>query len=106
MVFFYMDFIKGKPSSIVTVQSQANYSQIMEAVSTNQIHNKTLRAVVNMCRANPDKVVCVIYRSYENSVLMIFGEKPVCVQLEGSKLQNIMGKHSKDETIYVFTYVK
>lgn len=101
-----MDFIKGKPTSIVTVKSPASYSQIMSAVSRNQIPDKTLRAVVNMCRTNPDKVLCVLYKSFENSVLMIFGEKPVCVRLEGSKLEDIMEKHSKDDNIYVFTYVK
>jgi hypothetical protein len=101
-----MEFLKGKPTSILTVNSEANYSQIMQAIHMRDIPNKTLRAVVNMCKTNPDKVLCVVYKSFENSVLMIFGKKPVCVQLEGSKLQDIMGKHSKGENLYVFTYVK
>ena len=80
-----MEILKGKPASIVTVTSPANYGQIMQAIHMNQIPDKTLRAVVTMCRSNPEKVLCVIYKSFENSVLMVFGEKPVCVQLEGSK---------------------
>lgn len=101
-----MEFLRGKPNSILTVNSKAEYSEIMAAIQRNQIPDKTLRAVVNMCRTNPDKVMVVVYKSFENSILMIFGKKPVCVQVEGSKLEDIMGKHSKGETIYVFTYVK
>ena len=100
-----MEILKQKPASIMTVRSPATYEDIMSAIHANNIPNKTLRAVVNMCKANPSEVFFVVYRSYENSVLMIFGEKPVCVQVEGSKLESLMNHHSKEDNIYVFTYV-
>jgi len=101
-----MEILRGKPTSVTAVQSDASYDQIMAAIHHNQIPDKTLRAVVTTCRANPDKVLFVIYRAYSDKVLLVFGEKPVCVELEGSKLQQIMSAHCRDNRIYVFSYVK
>jgi len=101
-----MELLRGKPTSVTAVQSDASYDQIMAAIHYNQIPDKTLRAVVTTCRANPDKVMFVIYRAYSHKVLLVFGSKPVCVELEGSKLQEIMNAHCRDNRIYVFSYVK
>ena len=75
-------------------------------ISTNNIPDKHLRAAVTMCQTNPSSVIFVIYKSYENSILMLFGEKPYCIRLEGSKLENLMDRHSKEDYTYLFTYVK
>lgn len=101
-----MDFLKGKPRSILPIKSQATYNNIVYAIENNHLNNKHLRAVVNLCRTNPETVMVVIYKSFENSILMVFGQKPVCLQCEGSNLEIIMNRHSKEDYIYVFTYVK
>lgn len=101
-----LDILKGKPRSIIPVKSAATYDHIMEAISTNNIPDKHLRAAVTMCQTNPSSVIFVIYKSYENSILMLFGEKPYCIRLEGSKLENLMDRHSKEDYTYLFTYVK
>ena len=101
-----MDFLKEKPRSIISIKSQATYSNIVNAIENNNLSNKHLRAVVNLCRSNPDSVMVVIYKSFENSILTVFGKKPVCVQCEGSNLEILMNRHSKEDYIYVFTYVK
>ena len=101
-----LKILQGKPASVISVVSEASYGNIMKAISEKQLSDKHLRAVVNMCRTNPQTVICVIYKSFENSVLLLFGEKPVCIQVEGSKLESLMSNHSKDGHIYVFTYVK
>jgi hypothetical protein len=100
------EILKGKPRSIVPLRIDVTYESIMYAIATNQLNHKTLRAVVTMCRANPSTVVVVVYKSFEDSILAIFGEKPVCVRCEGSKLESMMHRHSKEDYIYVFTYVK
>ena len=101
-----MELLKGKPTNIMTVHSDATYDQIMYAIHHNQIPDKTLRAVVTACRANPDKVIFVVYKAFSDAVLLIFGSKPVCVELGGSKLQSIMNQHCRESRIYVFSYVK
>jgi len=101
-----MEILKGKPTNIMTVKSEASYDDIMRAIHFNAVPDKTLRAVVATCRANPENVMFVLYKAFANSVLLIFGEKPVCVEIEGSKLQSIMGEHCLESRIYVFSYVK
>jgi len=101
-----MDILRGKPTNIMTIKSEASYDQIMYAIEHNTLDDKNLRAVVTTCKANPNKVVFVVYKAYSNSVLMIFGHKPVCVEIEGSRLEDIMKQHCKDSRIYVFSYVK
>lgn len=101
-----MEILRGKPANVMAIKSEASYEQIMESIHHNVIPDKHLRAVVNTCRSNPGKVVFVVYRAFSDSVLMIFGEKPVCIQLEGSKLQNLMSQHCQESRIYVFSYVK
>jgi len=107
-LYYYMEFLKGKPTSVTSVKSEASYKQIMTAIHDdfNQIPDKTLRAMVSTCKANPDKVLFVIYKAFSDSLLMVFGKKPVCVELEGSKLQSIMNEHCQESRIYVFSYVK
>ncbi len=101
-----MEALRGKPTNIMTVHSDASYSEIMKAIHHNQIPDKTLRAVVTTCKSNPEKVFFVVYKAFSDSVLLIFGSKPVCVELEGSKLQSIMSEHCRESRIYVFSYVK
>ena len=48
-----MEVLRGKPTSITSVQSEASYDEIMAAIHHNQIPDKTLLAVVATCRANP-----------------------------------------------------
>ena len=106
MVYNMLKLLRGKPTNVVSVKSDASYDDIMDAISTNQIKDKTLRAVVNACRVNPDKVIFVIYKAYSESVLFVFGATPVCVQVDGSSLQKIMMRHCIESRIYVFSYVK
>ncbi len=101
-----MELLKGKPTTVLSIKSEASYSQIMECISTNNINDKHLRAVVQSCKSNPDRVIFVVYKAHTDSVLLIFGEKPVCVQLEGSKLQHLMSQHCLESRIYLFSYVK
>ena len=100
------EILKGKPTSIIPVKMDVTYDAIMHAIANDQLNHKTLRAVVTMCRANPSSVMVIVYKSFEDSILIVFGEKPVCVRCEGSKLESLMQRHSKEDYIYVFTYVK
>lgn len=100
------EILKGKPTSIIPVKMNVTYDAIMYAIANEELNHKTLRAVVTMCRTNPSNVVVIVYKSYEDSILMVFGEKPTCVRCEGSKLESLMHRHSKEDYIYVFTYVK
>lgn len=101
-----IDLLKGKPTSVMSVKTEATYDEIMHAIHHNQIPDKTLRAVVNMCRSHPAKCLFVIYRAFSDKVLFIFGSKPICMEMEGSKLQTIMNRHCLESRIYVFSYVK
>ena len=101
-----MEILRGKPTNVLSIKSEATYEQLMICVHYNKIHDKHLRAVVNSSKSNPDRLVFVVYRAYSDSVLMIFGKKPVCVRLEGSKLQSLMSQHCLESRIYVFSYVK
>ncbi len=103
-MYVYMELLRGKPTSVISVKSDASYEDIMHAIHLDNIPDKTLRAVVTTCRAHP-QAMFVVYRAYAKSVLLIFGEKPVCVELEGSRLQSIMGAHCRESRIYVFSYV-
>ncbi len=101
-----MEFLRGKPRSVISIASNASYDNIMYAIHNNVLSDKNLRETVLLCRANPTKVVCIVYRASENSVLMLLGSKPTCVRMEGSKLQTIMSEHCNVNNIYLFTYVK
>ena len=56
-----MEILKGKPTSITSVKSEASYDEIMSAIHHNQIPDKTLRAVVTTCKANPEKGVFSLF---------------------------------------------
>lgn len=101
-----MEFITGKPRSVISIHSDASYDMIMHAISNNHLSDKNLRAIVSLCRANPVTVLCVVYKAPENAVLMIFGSVPTCLVVEGSKLQSLMAGHCDESKIYIFTYVK
>jgi len=101
-----MEFITRKPRSVMSIHSDASYDTIMEAIANNKLSDKNLRAIVSLCRANPSTVLCVVYKSFENSVLMVFGNVPTCMVVEGSKLQSLMCTHCDESKIYIFTYVK
>lgn len=101
-----MEVLKGKPTSVMSIKSEASYQDIIYAVQFNKINNKMLQDVVTTCRSNPDKVLFVVYKAFSDSVLLIFGGKPVCMELEGSKLQSLMSSHCLESRIYVFSYVK
>lgn len=100
------DILRGKPSSVVSVISSATYEHIINAIHSQDITHDTLKTIVSMCKSNPNNVVCVVYKSFEDSVLFIFGHKPFCIPVDGSKLQHIMMQQSKPNHIYIFTYVK
>jgi len=100
------DLLKGRPASVVSVISTATYEHIINAIQTQNITHDTLRTVVSICKNNPKNVLCVVYKSFEESVLFIFGHKPFCISVDGSKLQQIMMQQSKPNHIYIFTYVK
>ncbi len=101
-----MDFIKGKPRSVISITSDSSYEDIMAAVYRNDLHHRHLRAVVQLCKANPDTVLCILYRARENGVLMIFGNKPECIRVDGTKLSDILSNKAVEGNIYLFTYVK
>lgn len=101
-----MDFITGKPRSVLSIKSDVTYNDIMSAIANNNLTDKNLRAIVSLCRANPSNVLCVVYKSFENAVLMVFGAVPTCAVMEGSKLQSLMSAHCGKSKIYIFTYVK
>ena len=106
MNVFHSDILKGKPASVISVVSSATYDHICTAIQSNDTINETLAQVISMCKANPNDVLCVVYKSFEDSVLLVYGTQPFCVQLEGSKLQELMMNQSRENHIYVFTYVK
>lgn len=101
-----MNFLKEKPTSMMSIQTEASYEDIKGALYLPNIPHKTLDTMVKTCKQKPHSVVFVIYKSFENSILLVFGEKPHCYQMEGSALQHIMRKHSKEGVVYLFTYVK
>jgi len=101
-----LDFIRGKPRSVIAIKSDATYENIMHAVYNDQLDHKTLRATVQLCRANPDNVLCIVYRAMENSVLMLFGDRPECIRAEGTRLQDILATKVTEGNIYLFTYVR
>ena len=100
------NLLKGKPASVISVVSPATYDHICGAIRSNDTSNETLAQVIAMCKANPDNVLCVVYRSFEDSVLLVYGSQPFCIRLEGSKLQNLMMNQSRENHIYVFTYAQ
>lgn len=100
------DILKGKPASVISVISEATYAHIIQAIQSGDIQHDTLKTIVNMCKSNPNNILCVIYKSFEESVLLVYGPEPFCMEIEGSKLQNLMMHQSRENHIYVFTYVK
>ncbi len=100
-----MEFLKGKPASVISVVSGATYPMIVKSIQSDRVEHDSLRSIKQMCQQNPT-VLCVVYRSFENSVLVIHGEKPSCTVFEGCHLVDVMARHSKENHIYVFTYVK
>ena len=69
-----MELLKGKPTSITAVKSEASYDEIMSAIHHGQIPDKTLRAVVTTCKANPERVMFVVYKALPR-VFFLFLEK-------------------------------
>ena len=93
-----------KPTSIVFSRSKLSYEQIMEEFHIGSLSDKFLRAVKALVKANPTRASAVIYKTGSNSVLVIFGEKPTAILLDGDQLTNILSQHQKKEGIYIFTY--
>tara|TARA_B100000676_G_C17217684_1_gene407558 strand:+ start:128 stop:436 length:309 start_codon:yes stop_codon:yes gene_type:complete len=67
--------------------------------------NRFLQGVVSLCKANPTSAAVVVYRAFEDSVLLVFGEAPTAVIVEGSEIKKNLTEHSKKNYIYIFTHV-
>mgnify|MGYP001171790480 CR=1 FL=1 len=101
-----MDFLKGKPASITCTITDATYNQIKYAIQQDSVSNEKLKQIKQMCREYPSSVMCVVYRSFEDSVLFIYGSTPNCIVVDGCRLASIMSRHNKENHVYLFTYVK
>ena len=62
------------------------YEMIQQAIDTNNT-NRFLRGIVATCKANPSTVVIMIYKAFSDAVLMIFGDKPTAVIVEGDNVK-------------------
>ena len=104
--------IRGKPASVQSIQSEASYIQIINAVPHITKMNgenddiKLLKNIVTTLQNNP-LVLFFIYRKHENGVLFMYNsKKSIQIQnVENSSLETKLGPHAKDDHIYVFSYV-
>lgn len=79
------------------------YEQIQQAIETNHT-NRFLQGIVSTCKANPSTVVIMVYKAFSDSVLMIFGQKPTTVIVEGDKLKKNLEATSEKGYLYIFTH--
>ena len=105
-----INVIKGKPTSVTSVCSNASYQTIVESIpNLQQIPSNTddiklLKNVIKTLETN-NNVLFIIYRSFEESIILLTGYPPKPIVLNGSKLQSKIAPHTKLDHIYVFSYV-
>ena len=98
--------LNGKPASVISVTSPATYMQIIDAIQSGKVQHETLKTIESMCKMHPHDVLCILYKSYEEDVLLIHGFPLQCTPITGSNLKDIFQQKCKDDCIYVFTYVR
>jgi hypothetical protein len=102
--------IKGKPTSVISVRSNANYDTIVQSIpnlqhiSSDTDDIKLLKDIVKTLKSN-NNVLFIIYKSFEQSILLLSGFPPKPIILTGSSLENKIAPHTKMDHIYVFSYV-
>jgi hypothetical protein len=79
------------------------YEQIQTAIA-NRHTNRFLQGIVSTCKANPSTVVIMVYKAFSDSVLMIFGQTPNAIIVEGNKVRKNLEPTSEKGYLYIFTH--
>lgn len=80
-----LSILKTKPQSTFKMALDITYDDILHAVATKNT-NRFLQGIISTCKAYPDTVVFVIYKYGENSVVMVYGEEPTAMIMDGHRL--------------------
>lgn len=98
------NILKTKPKSTFKFYSEElTYENIQKAIADKNT-NRFLQGIVSTCKANPDTCIFVVYRAFTDSVLLVFGQQPAAVIVDGDKLRSNLDLHSEKNYIYVFCH--
>ena len=95
--------LQTTPKSTFKIKMDLTYEMIQQAIDTNNT-NRFLRGIVATCKANPSTVVIMIYKAFSDAVLMIFGDKPTAVIVEGDNVKKNLEPTSEKGYLYIFTH--
>jgi hypothetical protein len=96
--------LQTQPKSTFKIKDiDLTYEQIQAAIAEKNT-NRFLQGIVSTCKANPSTVVIMVYKAFSDSVLMVFGEKPTAVIIEGDKVRKNLEATSQKGYLYIFTH--
>ena len=96
--------LNTQPKSMFKIKDiDLTYEHIQAAIAENNT-NRFLQGIVSTCKANPSTVIIMVYKAFSNAVLMIFGEKPTAVIVEGDKVRKNLEGTSERGYLYIFTH--
>ena len=96
--------LQTQPKSTFKIKDiNLTYEQIQAAIAEKNT-NRFLQGIVSTCKANPSTVVIMVYKAFSDSVLMVFGEKPTAVIIEGNQLKKNLEPTSEKGYLYIFTH--
>lgn len=100
------NILQTKPKSTFKFYSEdLTYEVIQKAISEKNT-NRFLQGIVSTCKANPQNCVFVVYRAHTDSVLLVFGNQPTAVIVDGDKLRSNLDEYSEKNYIYVFCHTQ
>tara|TARA_A100001015_G_scaffold190439_1_gene212162 strand:- start:810 stop:1118 length:309 start_codon:yes stop_codon:yes gene_type:complete len=96
--------LQTQPKTTFKIKNEElTYEMIQQAIDSKHT-NRFLQGIVSTCKANPSTVVIIVYKAFSDSVLMIFGNKPTAVIVEGDKVKKNLSGTSEKGYLYVFTH--
>lgn len=108
--------LKSKPASVFSVQTHATYDVITSALQNPALitmlknsggdtpAESLFQNIIQTLESN-NEVVFILYRKYEDSVLLLHGNPVQSFKMQGTTLEKKLQPHAKDEHIYAFSYV-
>lgn len=108
--------LKSKPASVFSVQTHATYDIILSVLQNSQLKTvikntggtttaeSLFQNIIQTLESNSE-VVFILYKKYEDSILLLHGNPVQSFKMQGSTLEKKLQPHAKDGHIYAFSYV-
>jgi hypothetical protein len=98
-----ISILKTKPRSTAKIELNISYEEILKAIAEGNT-NRFLRGIVSTCKAHPETVMFVVYKTGETRVVLVYGTIPTAIIVDGNRVKDILQPTAEEGCIYVWCH--